>query len=108
MSEIRIIRGRQEAASSAVRRLADSHSQASEVALVQTKIATDYPTVASAYYACAPLRVDGPETEGAAVTFTGDSSRTIMAFNLGSKAPPVGTKLLIHSSGGCWAFRYDG
>jgi hypothetical protein len=108
MSDVRVMRDRQEAAASAVRRLAAASSHASEAAMVQTKAAATYPIVASAYYACTPLRIDGPETEGASVTFTGDSSRTIMAFNLGSKPPPVGTKLIIHSSGGRWAFRYDG
>jgi hypothetical protein len=80
----------------------------SEAALVQTKSAGAYPTIASAFYACSPVRLQGSEVEGAGVTFVPDSSRTIFAFNLGTKAPPLGTKLIAHACGGRWTFRYDG
>ncbi|OJW18801.1 MAG: hypothetical protein BGO49_17410 [Planctomycetales bacterium 71-10] len=108
MSDARVMRGRQEDAASAVRRQTSAGLHGSEAVLVQTMARGNYPTIASAFYACTPLRIDGPETEGASATFSVDSSRTIMALNLGSKSPPVGTKLIIHSSGGRWAFRYDG
>ncbi|WP_337176949.1 hypothetical protein [Paludisphaera sp.] len=108
MTDARVMRDRQASVASAARRLDDASGQHSGAALVQTKAVGAYPAAASAYYACTPLRIDGPETEGAAVTFTGDPSRIIMALNLGSRIPPVGTRLIIHSSGGRWAFRYDG
>ncbi len=108
MSDARIMRERQETAASAIQRLSPSSQNGSEAMVARTKVRGTYPAVASAFYACGPLRIDGPETEGAAVTFTEDLSRTIMALNVGSKVPPVGTKLIIHSSGGRWTFRYDG
>lgn len=108
MSEARILRDRQESAAFSIQRLPPAGAHGSEAMLVRTKVRGTYPAVASAFYACGPLRIDGPETEGAAATFSEDVSRTIMALNLGSKAPPVGTRLIIHSSGGRWAFRYDG
>ena len=80
----------------------------SEAALVQTKAAGSYPTNANAFYACTPLRVDGAEVEGAPVAFVPEPSRTIFAYNLGSKVPPAGTKAVAHSCGGRWTFRYDG
>lgn len=108
MPDARVMRGRQEDAASAARRsIADGH-HGSEAVLAQTKVRGTYPSVASAVYACTPLRIDGTESEGSGATFSADDSRTIMAFNLGSKAPPVGTKLIVHSCGGRWAFRYDG
>ena len=108
MSEARVMRIRQEDATSAARRLTSAGLYGSEAVLVQTTARGNYPKAASAFYACTPLRIDGPETEGAGAAFSVDPSRTIMALNLGSKSPPVGTKLIIHSSGGRWAFRYDG
>jgi len=76
--------------------------------LAQTRVAVSYPTGATAFYACSPLQVDGPEIEGAAATFTQDSSRIIYAFNLGTQVPPVGTQIIAHACGGRWVFRYDG
>lgn len=108
MSDVRILRERQESLASAVRRFGAAGGHDSEVALVQTKGEDGYPTAAPAFYACTPLKIDGIEVEGADVTFTADPSRVVMAFNLGSRVPPIGTRLIIHSSGGRWAFRYDG
>ncbi|WP_165068382.1 hypothetical protein [Paludisphaera rhizosphaerae] len=108
MSESRILRDRQEEAEAAFRRLAASGDDGSTAMLVQTKAVATYPTSASAFFACSPLRVDGPEVEGSSASFSADASRTVFAFNLGAKTPPVGTKLLVHSCGGRWTFRYDG
>ena len=108
MSETRILRDRQEEAEAAFRRLAAAGDDGSTAMLAQTKVLATYPTSASAFFACSPLRVDGAEAEAAAATFTPDASRTIFAYNLGAKAPPVGTRLLVQSCGGRWTFRYDG
>jgi hypothetical protein len=108
MSDVRIMRERQEIIASTSLRLEPAGSHGPEAALVQTTVTGSYPVTASTFYACTPLRIDGAEIEAAAVTFTGDPTRTIMALNLGSKIPPVGTKFIIHSCGGRWAFRYDG
>lgn len=108
MSESRLLRDRQEEADAAFRRLAAAGDDGSTAMLVQTKAFATYPTSASAFFACSPLRVDGPEVEGSAASFSSDDSRTVFAYNLGAKAPPVGARLLVHSCGGRWTFRYDG
>ena len=108
MSAPRILRDRQEEASAAFRRLVQAGEDGSEAALVQTKAATAYPTAPASFFACSPLRIDGPEAEGAGVSLAADASRTIFAFNLGTRVPPVGTRLIAHSCGGRWTFRYDG
>jgi len=104
----RILRERQEAASAAVRRLSPPGLEGSEAVLVQTKAVAAYPTSANAFFACTPLRIDGAEAEGAGATFTPDGSRTIFAYNLGTRTPPVGTRLIAQSCGGRWTFRHDG
>ena len=108
MSDARILRERQDEAASSVRRMASSHEAGSEAALVRTKRVGTYPAAVAAFYACTPLRIDGAEVEGAGVTFVPDSSRTLYAYNLGTKIPPEGTRVIAHSCGGRWTFRYDG
>lgn len=108
MSDARVMRCRQEDTASAARRTASAGHHSSEAMLVQTHVRGTYPAVASAFYACSPLRIDGSETEGASASFTADPSRSFLALNLGSKVPPVGTKLIVHAGGGRWTFRYDG
>jgi hypothetical protein len=76
--------------------------------IVTTTTKTTYPTIAAAYYAVQPCRLDGAETEGTGASFSGDSSRIFYAFNLGTQVPPVSTQVLVHSVGGRWVFRYDG
>jgi hypothetical protein len=75
---------------------------------VITTTVTTYPVAASAYYACNPELLTGPETEGAAATFTADTATIMYAFNVGTAIPPNGTKLVIHGAGGRFCFRYDG
>lgn len=104
----RILRDRQEAAAAAVRRLGMPGENGSEAVLVQTKAVATYPTIASAFFACTPLQVDGSEVEGTGVTFVPDASRTIFAYNLGTKIPPVGTRLIAHSCSGRWTFLFNG
>jgi hypothetical protein len=108
MSETRILRERQSAARAAALRLVPFAEDGTVAILAQTRVAVSYPTVPAAFYTCSPLQVDGPETEGAAATFTQDSSRMIYAFNLGTQAPPAGTRIIAHACGGRWVFRFDG
>jgi hypothetical protein len=108
MSETRILRDRQSMARTASLRLVPFAEEGAVAILAQTRIAVSYPTVPAAFYACSPLQVDGPETEGAVATFTEDSSRMINAFNLGTQIPPPGTRIIAHDCGGRWTFRYDG
>ena len=108
MSETRILRDRQSAASALVHRLVPFAEDGAVAILAQTTTVSSYPTVPAAFYACSPLQVDGPETEGATATFTEDATRTIYAFNLGTQVPPEGTRIIAHACGGRWTFRYDG
>jgi len=108
MSETRILRDRQSTARAAALRLVPFAEDGTVAILAQTRVVVSYPTVPAAFYACSPLQVDGPETEGAAATFTEDSTRTIYAFNLGTLIPPTGTSIIAHACGGRWTFRYDG
>jgi hypothetical protein len=96
------------ASSAASLRLVPLAEQGTVAILAQTMLVAQYPTVAGAFYACAPLQVDGPETEGSAATFATFASRTIYALNLGTQVPPLGTKIIAHACGGRWAFRFDG
>ncbi len=108
MNDTRILRERQDWTRAAALRLAPFTEDGGVAILVQTTVVTSYPTVVGAFYACVPLLVDGPELEGAAATFTADTSEMLFAFNLGTQVPPVGTKIIAHSCGGRWVFRYDG
>lgn len=107
MSDVRVLRDRQEAALAATDRLASFAEEGSAAILVQTRAETSYPTIAGAFYACTSLSVDGPETEGAAAVFQTDSSRLIYVYNLGNAVPPIGARLVAHSCGGRWVVRYD-
>jgi hypothetical protein len=108
MREPRLLRERQDTRTAAAdRRMAPGEAGGLAV-LAQTTSLGRYPTTAGACYACTPLRIDGPETEGATPTFAPDASRTIHAFNLGVQVPPVNTKVVLHACGGRWTFRYDG
>ena len=108
MSNIRIIRDRNEDSASVLRRLASAVDHGSNVALVRTKASSLYPKTAASFFACTPVSIDGTEREGGAVTLSDDGTRTLLAYNLGTKVPPIGTALIVHSCGGRWIFRYDG
>jgi hypothetical protein len=102
------LRDRQASAVAAADRLVSFAEVGAEAILAATTTVSQYPSVPGAFYACSPLAVDGQELEGAVASFTADTTRIIYAFNLGTQVPPVGTKIIAHSSGGRWAFRYDG
>lgn len=108
MSESRLLRLRQDDARAALDRRPAPGDDAGLAVLAQTTTLVRYPTAAGAFYACVPLRVDGPEVEGAAASFVADASRTIHAFNLGTQVPPANTRVVVHACGGRWTFRYDG
>lgn len=108
MSTSRILRDRQ-AETVAARDRSNALDEPGGISiLVQTKIAAEYPTSPASYFACEPLYVDGSEREGEAASFTPDPARTFFAYNIGSRTPPVGTKLLAACCGGRWIFSYDG
>lgn len=107
MSDARLLRDRQEAAWAATSRLASPAEEGAVALLVQTRAVASYPTTPGAFYACSPVSIDGPETEGASAAFLTDASRLLFAYNLGGAVPPVGSKLVAHSCGGRWVFRFD-
>jgi hypothetical protein len=108
MIDQRILREQPAATLAAADRLGTFAEEGADAILAQTTTIETYPTASGAFYACVPLWVDGPETEGAAAAFTIAGTRSIYAFNLGTQVPPVGTKIIVHSCGGRWTFRYDG
>ncbi|MDR3621600.1 MAG: hypothetical protein P4L85_19775 [Paludisphaera borealis] len=108
MFDARILRDRQEDALAATSRAARFAEDGSVAMLVQTKVAFVYPSSANAFFACSPVRLDGPESEGAAVLYVTDLSRTYFVYNLGTHVPPIGTKVIAQSCSGRWTFRFDG
>jgi hypothetical protein len=109
MNDLRILRDRQAAASGALdRQAAAAEPYGSAAMCVITTTVTTYPTSAAEFYACNPELLTGSEDEGATPTFTADTATIVYALNLGTAIPPNGTKLVIHSAGGRWVFRYDG
>ena len=107
MSDLRVMRERQQQASAALDRSAGQDPYGSAAMCVITTTVTTYPTVAAEFYACHPELLTGAETEGAAAVFTADGATVIYAVNLGTAVPPSGTKICIHAAGGRWVFRYD-
>lgn len=75
--------------------------------VAKTKAIATYPTTAAAFYGVEPQHVTGTETEGSAGTLTGTGA-TILALNLGTAIPPVGTQVLVTFCDWQWCFRYDG
>jgi hypothetical protein len=106
--DARILRDRQESAIAADARAARFAEDGSVALLVQTRTVEIYPTTPNAFFACSPVRIDGPETEGAEATFAADATRTIFVYNLGTRVPPVGAVLIAQSCGGRWTFRFEG
>ncbi len=108
MSDLRVMRERQIAASSALDRSGDLAPYASAALIVVTTTVTTYPTSAAEFYACNPRQITGSVAEGASPVYTTDTSTVVYALNVGTQIPPSGTELVVHSVGGRWCFRYDG
>lgn len=73
----------------------------------KTTSVTTYPAAASAFYSVVPQSVLGTETEGAAATLTARSG-VVLALNLGTAIPAVGTYVICTYVNSRWVFRYDG
>ena len=108
MNDLRILRDRLASIDDAID-VAESTEASSSAALVAitTTVAT-YPTSAGEFFAVNPSLLTGSEVEGSTPTFVDDTVTIVYALNLGSAIPPVGTRIVCHSVGGRWAFRYDG
>ncbi len=109
MNDLRILRNRQTAASTALDRSSvDPEQHGSAAMCCITTTVTTYPTTAGRFYACHPEVITGSESEGATPTFTADTATIVYAVNLGTSIPPVGTIIVVHAVGGRWCFRWDG
>jgi hypothetical protein len=66
-----------------------------------------YPTSANVFYKIEDSEVTGTETEGSAGAVTGDDS-FFYAYNCGTAAPPVGTKVVCTLVPYRWVFNFNG
>jgi hypothetical protein len=105
---MRVERLRHIALNDLVDRFDPGGAEGSLAQLITTVEITTYPTVASAFYAGNPTYVNGAETEGGAASYAPDDSQVIFAYNVGTKVPPEGMRVVAHAVGGRWVFRYDG
>jgi hypothetical protein len=108
VADIRVERERQKALSDVLNRIAPFTADGSSALLVTTTTVTTYPSTASSFYASNPTEIDGSEVEGAAASYTADTTQVVYALNVGTQVPPAGTRVVAHAVGGRWAFRYDG
>lgn len=106
MSELRVLRERLQAAGEDLDRAVGNDTFGSPALIVKTTTIDTYPTTAATFYACLSQQLTGTEDEGDTPTYTADDG-TLFALNLGTKIPPSGTTLIVHSVGGRWVFRYD-
>ena len=107
MNDPRVTRDRQLVASANLDRAGDLALFASAAKMVTTVAVVSYPAGANVYFGVVENMLTGSEAEGAAPTIT-PIGATIYAYNVGTVNPPLGTDLVIHSTGGRWTFRYDG
>ena len=106
MSDLRILRDRVSDVNDRIDRMGDDRYGSAAIVGTTTTITT-YPTSGAAYYGIAVGNITSPEIEGQPGTVT-TIGTTILALNLGTQVPPVGTKVICHAAGGRWEFRYDG
>ncbi|MGO9463093.1 MAG: hypothetical protein ACLQVF_02875 [Isosphaeraceae bacterium] len=105
---MRIERLRHQDLDDLVDRQTASGTEGSLAQLLTTVTILTYPTAAGAFYAGNPTYVNGAEVEGGVASYSPDASQVIYAYNLGTKVPPEGTRVVAHAVGGRWVFRYDG
>jgi hypothetical protein len=104
----RVERERRDDLEDQVERIVPRESECPAALLLTTTTITTYPTSTSAFYAGNPTQVSGTETEGGAASYTVDTANIVLALNLGTQVPTVGTRVIATSAGGRWTFRYDG
>jgi hypothetical protein len=108
VSETRILRGRQQAASQALDASNCPDLYGSGAIVGQTTTVSSYPSAASSFFAVNPLQINGSETEGSPASYVVDTTTLFYAYNLGTQVPPASTYIVAHAVGGRWVFRYDG
>jgi hypothetical protein len=109
MSATRVLRDRAAFLSDSLDRSGDE-GPAANAALVGVTVAIKaYPTLPGAFYGITPQRITGTNKEGDPGVFAAEPTPTPMvALNVGTQIPPVGTKIICEAVGGRWVFRYDG
>lgn len=85
---------------------ATADASSSPVLLAQTRTLTAYPTAAQRFFACTPVAVLGSEIEGGPGAIAADTG-VLLALNLGTAVPPVGTTVLLYFCGNRWVFLYN-
>lgn len=91
----------------AVDRAGNTGGAGALIMVVKTFQQVTYPGVANAVYACHPVDVSFPETEGATPTLTVQTNATIDVLNVGSAVPPIGTLRIAAMIDGFWVFGYS-
>lgn len=72
----------------------------------RTDVETTYPSSAGRYYLVTPMTMAGDETEGSPWSGTPRSDQGVLAANLGSAVPPLGSTVLVFSVPNRWVFFY--
>jgi hypothetical protein len=105
--EARTLRSRHAAMVRAMDRPASEPPDGNPAMVVVTIEEGTYPTSAGEYYACQQVTPGGAEAEGSTPTFA-TLAGTLYALNLGTAIPPEGTRLVVASIDGRWAFHFNG
>lgn len=105
--EARTLRSRVAAIQDAMDRLGSDSSDGNPAMLVETFDDGSYPTTPGKFFAAHPADAGGVEEEDGDVSVP-VSGGTVYVAVLGTKTPPVGTKLMARSIGGRWAAVYNG
>ncbi|MDQ3168427.1 MAG: hypothetical protein M3P94_07240 [Chloroflexota bacterium] len=103
--DYQILRDDNQAALDELGRVPDAPPEgAPRIAAVTIKITT-YPTTASVFYGVRAVAILGDQVEGQPA-IEEDSGETYLAFNLGTKIPPVGSKVELTRVPHRWVFTY--
>ncbi len=105
-TEAKKLRTRDASAEGSARHAGIDAASPSPTIVAQTKTLSTYPTAAQRFYACKPVVILGAEVEGGSGVITADSS-TVMALNIGTSIPPVGTNVILSYCADRWLFAYN-
>jgi hypothetical protein len=105
--EVRLLRQRLSDLEEEVERLESAASEGEACLVGKTVSQGAYPTAAGRFYALTVQAVTGNETEGSAEALD-DEGGTVLAANLGTAVPPVGTAVAADRVAHRWVFRFDG
>ena len=101
----RVDRIRQVELAAAVARIESPDPPRPETRVAVTVAIKAYPSAAGVYYGVQLIDLDGSEAEGS-VPAMASAGNSFLALHIGTRPPPVGTKVAIHSTDRGWAFSY--